>query len=292
MTDADRAGPQRPGSGTAELLRRYGHRPRKSLGQNFLADDRLCEKIAGLIGQNRSVLEIGAGMGALTAPLVRRCPSVVAVEADPAMVRILSDRFAEEVDTGRLRVLHADARNMDIGAELEKLPRPRALAGNLPYHLSGLLLRRAVDCSRSVDHAVFLLQLEVVDRLCAPAGTEPYGALSVFAQAVYRPRRELVVKRGAFVPQPKVDSAVVSLSPLDATLHVSDELAALVRAAFGRRRKTLRNAWAGVLGLSGPQLAAGAEIAGIDLGARGETLGVEQYRAMEKALRQLAEAAR
>ena len=110
-------------------------------------------------------------------------------------------------------MIEADVREVDLDAVLRGLTPPRTLAGNLPYHLSGLLLRRAVEVTVSLDRSVFLLQLEVVDRLCAAPGSEAYGALSVFVQAVTRPERALIVKRGAFYPQPNVDSAVAVLTP-------------------------------------------------------------------------------
>jgi 16S rRNA (adenine1518-N6/adenine1519-N6)-dimethyltransferase len=140
--------------------------------------------------------------------------------------------------------------------------------------------------SQLVARSVFLLQLEVVDRLCAQPGGAAYGALSVFTQAVYRPERAFVVKRGAFYPQPGVDSATVVLTPLCPPAAVLDaDLSALIRAAFEQRRKTLRNAWRGVCHSSAAQLEQAARASGIDLGARGETLGVADFERMARALR-------
>lgn len=289
--DSDETGP--PARGTAELLRHYGLRPRRTLGQNFLTDNGLCQKIARAVcpGGGGSVLEIGAGTGALTAPLLAGGSRVVAVETDPDLSRVLRETFADALEAGQLELIEADVRELDLLALLERLPRPRVLAGNLPYHLSGLLLRRAVEVASAVDRSAFLLQLEVVDRLCSPAGGEAYGALSVFAQAVYAPERAFVVKRGAFYPQPNVDSAVVVLKPLPRAVELSDEFTALVRAAFEKRRKTLRNAWRGVLGRTPAQIERGANDAGIDLGARGEVLAVADFERMAEQLRRPSEAA-
>jgi 16S rRNA (adenine1518-N6/adenine1519-N6)-dimethyltransferase len=182
-------------------------------------------------------------------------------------------------------------REVDLLAVLESLPAPRALAGNLPYHLSGLLLRRAVEVAPALVRSVFLLQLEVVDRLCAAPGSEAYGALSVFAQAVYAPERAFIVKRGAFYPQPNVDSALVVLAPLAQPLEVSEEFTALVRGAFEKRRKTLRNAWRGLLGLTPEALEVCAREAGIELGKRGEVLAVADFERMAQALRRRKAAA-
>ncbi len=285
---ADPNDPQEaPARGTAEVLRHYGLRPKRTLGQNFLTDNGLCQKIARAVcpSGGGSVLEIGAGTGALTAPLLAAGSRVVAVETDPDLSRVLRETFAGPLQSGQLELVEADVRELDLLALLERLPRPRVLAGNLPYHLSGLLLRRAVDLASAVDRSAFLLQLEVVDRLCSPAGGEAYGALSVFAQAVYAPERAFVVKRGAFYPQPNVDSAVVVLQPLPRPVELSGEFTALVRAAFEKRRKTLRNAWRGVLGCTSAQIETSAADAGIALGDRGEVLAVADFERMAEQLR-------
>jgi 16S rRNA (adenine1518-N6/adenine1519-N6)-dimethyltransferase len=293
-SDAARAAPP----GAIELLRRHGLAPKRSLGQNFLADARLSSKIAEAVcprGKppdtpegNRaaaSVLEIGAGTGALTGPLLAAGRQVVAIETDADLSRLLRESFAAPLASGQLRLIEADVREVDLLATLEALPAPRTLAGNLPYHLSGLLLRRAVELAPVLARSVFLLQLEVVDRLCSAPGSEAYGALSVFAQAVYAPERAFVVKRGAFYPQPNVDSALVVLEPLARPAEISDEFTALVRAAFEKRRKTLRNAWRGLRGLTLEGLEACARDAGIELGKRGEVLAVADFERMAQALR-------
>jgi 16S rRNA (adenine1518-N6/adenine1519-N6)-dimethyltransferase len=271
-------------------LEQHGLRPKRSLGQNFLADQSICSKIAELAcpAGSCSVLEIGAGLGALTAPLLARGAHVLAVETDHELCRVLREKFEAELASGQLTLLDADARELDLGELLAQLKQPRTLAGNLPYHLSGLLLRRAVDASAGVERSVFLLQLEVVDRLCAAPGTPAYGALSVFSQAVYTPRRAFIVRRGGFYPQPTVDSAVVVLEPHAAgPSPLCDEFSALVRAAFEKRRKTLRNAWRDILGLSLEELEALARGSGVDLAARGETLGVAEFSRMAQSIRQL-----
>lgn len=277
--------PNEPASAKAELLR-HGLRAKRTLGQNFLTDRGLCERIAALVApEGQSVLEIGAGLGALTAPLLARGCSVLAIETDRALSVVLREKFAAELAAGQLRLLEADAREVDLDACLGSLAPPRTLAGNLPYQLSGLLLRRAVDMAGACQRLVFLLQLEVVDRMCAAPGTDAYGALSVFVQSVYRPHRELVVRRGAFYPQPGVDSAVVLLEPLGPSISPpSTEFALLVRAAFEKRRKTLRNAWRSGLGLSAERLTALASSARINLDARGETLSVDDFSRMAAIL--------
>lgn len=271
------------------LLSRHGLRARRSLGQNFLGDPALCGKIADLASveaDQTSVLEIGAGTGALTSQLLERARRVVAVETDRDLCALLRGRFESELASGKLRLIEADVRELDLGAQLASLPAPRTLSGNLPYHLSGLLLRRAIDLSQLVERSVFLLQLEVVERLCARPGSPGYGALSVFTQAVYRPERAFLVKRGAFYPQPGVDSATVVLSPLCPPAAVLDaDLSSLIRAAFEKRRKTLRNAWRGVCQSTPERLEQAARASGVDLGARGETLAIGDFERMARALR-------
>lgn len=283
MSDED----DRPGTPRAkDLLARHQLRPKRTLGQNFLTDAGLCAKIARTVspGGGANVLEIGAGTGALTRPLLALGNRVVAIETDAPLAEVLRGELAAPIEAGQLRLLEADVREVSLDALLGELPSPRVLAGNLPYHLSGLLLRRAVEVTERIERCVFLLQLEVVDRLCAAPGTESYGALSVFAQAVFAPERAFIVKRGAFYPQPNVDSAVVVLTPLAAPVPLDAELSGLIRAAFEKRRKTLRNAWRGVLGLDLPSLEALAAEAGIDLGRRGEVLGVADFARMAQAV--------
>jgi 16S rRNA (adenine1518-N6/adenine1519-N6)-dimethyltransferase len=266
-------------------LQRHGLRAKRTLGQNFLTDRGLCEKIAALVAPaGQGVLEIGAGLGALTAPLLARGSEVLAIETDRSLSTVLREKFATELAGGKLRLMEADAREVDLAQCLDTLGPSRTLAGNLPYQLSGLLLRRAVELAGACQRLVFLLQLEVVDRMCAAPDTAQYGALSVFVQSVYRPQRAFIVRRGAFYPQPGVDSAVVLLEPLTATVQPpSAEFALLVRAGFEKRRKTLRNAWRGI-GLPTEQLAQLAETAGINLDARGETLSVDAFARMAAAL--------
>jgi 16S rRNA (adenine1518-N6/adenine1519-N6)-dimethyltransferase len=276
-----------PAPGTIELLRRYGLRPKRTLGQNFLMDANLSNKIARAVCPEGggSVLEIGAGTGALTVHLLASGRRVTAVETDRELARVLRERFAVALETGQLELIEADVRELELLEVLKVMPSPRTLAGNLPYHLSGLLLRRAVEAVSALERSVFLLQLEVVDRLCAPPGGDAYGALSVFVQSVYAPERAFVVKRGAFYPQPNVDSALAVLSPLARPVASTEEFSALVHAAFEKRRKTLRNAWRGVLGVSVVGLEALAEEAGIDLGKRGEVLAVADFERAAESLR-------
>jgi 16S rRNA (adenine1518-N6/adenine1519-N6)-dimethyltransferase len=184
-----------------------------------------------------------------------------------------------------VRVLEADAQTVDLPSLLgeEEAGSPRVLCGNLPYVITGQLLRRAVEHVSQLERAVFMVQNEVADRLAAKPSTKDYGALTVFVRAAFDVRRLQRVPPGAFHPPPEVTSAVVELVPVHPPrAKETDTFRALVRAAFEARRKTLRNAWSRVA--PSEKVQAAAAKAGVSLDARGETLDVEAYARMAAAL--------
>ena len=279
------------------LLRTAGLQPKKSFGQNFLVSDAAIAKIAEAcvpddeIGLSR-VVELGAGAGALTAALTERAAHVSAVERDRDLVPLLEGALEATIGLGKLSVIEADAQSLDLASlfarpELPGSPAPQAfrrvLAGNLPYQITGQLLRLAVGQAEQVDRVVFMVQEEVADRLVARPSTKAYGALSVFVQAAFAVRIVLNVPPGAFVPSPRVSSAVVALVPHRPPLAVETEtFRAVVKAAFGARRKTLRNAWRALAESSSLEDAAAS--AGISLDARGETLDVLAFARFTRAI--------
>lgn len=269
------------------LLERYGLKPKYSFGQNFLADERLTGRIAeACAASGGSVVELGAGLGALTRPLLASGVTwLLAVERDRDLVPALAQELAADVEAGRLQILEEDAKSVDFAAAFAGKPKPHVVAGNLPYQITGPLLEKAVHAAPSIDRAVFMVQLEVAERMAAAPNSDAYGALSVFAQRAFKVTREFVVKRGAFYPQPNVDSAVIKLEPLG-TGPETNEFRAVVKHAFGQRRKKLKNVWAGLFTERGIDLGAAAARAGIDLSARGETLGVAEFERMAAELRQ------
>lgn len=281
-----------------QLLERFGLRPKNSFGQNFLSDPNLTKRIASLTGESGAhVLEIGAGLGALTDELLGRGHRVVAVERDRDLVPALREIFSEPLAEGRLSLLEADAKSLDWGQTFRELsgtvptsPKESSwvLAGNLPYQITGPLVEGTVQMARQLRAAVFLVQKEVADRLAAPSGSKTYGALSVFVQAQFRVERAFVIKAGAFYPQPRIDSAVVVLTPHQELLcEETPAFRRVVKSAFAARRKTLRNAWKS---LAPPdQLASLAERSGVDLDLRGETLDVKQFAQVAAQLERLEE---
>src|SRR5262245_41382910 len=224
----------------AERLRALGLSAKKRFGQNFLTDPNAARAIAvaATTPAGGSVLEIGAGLGALTRPLLERAARVVAVERDRDLVPVLRADFADALGAGRLVVVEADAVTLDWREALEGAPRPHAVAGNLPYLITGRLLERATVFGYAVDAVVFMVQAEVADRLLAKPASEAYGALTVFVQAAFAVERVLTVRAGAFYPKPAVDSAVVRLTPLvPRRAEETPAFRAAVKSAFGMRRK-------------------------------------------------------
>lgn len=245
---------------------------KRSFGQCFLVDANVARIIAeeATSPPAGTTLEIGAGTGALTAPLIARASRVVAIERDRDLAPVLLQRFS---GARNLQVVEADAATADWAALLQGAPKPHILAGNLPYQITGRILQRTVQLAGLFDRAVFMVQKEVALRLAASPGTKDYGALSVFVGSAFYVSTRLIVPASCFRPRPKIDSAVVVLSPRPhRPVARTAAFAQLVQAAFSQRRKTLRNAWKHIEGIE--QWAADS---GVCLDARGETLDVEAF---------------
>lgn len=280
------------------LLRASGLKPKRSFGQNFLVSPQVLARIARACVPDEArgvahVVELGAGLGALTRALLDRAAHVTAIERDRELVPVLRDALGAFIAEGRLDVLEADAQSARFDALFASAPpgAPRVVCGNLPYQITGSLIEAAVRQSTFVDRAVFMVQLEVAERLLAAPGSKTYGALTVFTTAAFRVEREMVVSRGNFHPPPEVTSAVVSLTAeRPPRAEETPTFRACVREAFARRRKTLRNAWSGLGNPS--EVEAAATRAGVDLGARGETLSVEDFARMARALEEGSATAR
>ena len=245
--------------------------PKKSLGQHFLTDRSYIDKIVMAVNPQPGdrLVEIGPGQGAITFPLLRKHGELTAIEFDRDLITPLME--ASE-GIGRLTIIHKNVLDVDFGklAGDEKL----RLVGNLPYNLSSPILFHAIEHAASIRDMVFMLQKEVVDRMAAEPGSKVYGRLSVMLQAYCRVDSLFVVPPGAFRPPPKVDSAVARLVPREAsTIGIADpkRFEEVVRAAFGQRRKTLRNALGGTC--STEQI----EAAGLRPDARAEQIEVEGF---------------
>jgi 16S rRNA (adenine1518-N6/adenine1519-N6)-dimethyltransferase len=263
---ADRPGPE--------------HRARKRFGQHFLHEPgviaRIVRAIAPKAGQ--ALVEIGPGLGALTVPLLEAAGALTVVELDRDVIPHLREACAA---SGALRVIEADALNVDytaLAAGLAPGGRIR-LAGNLPYNISTPLLFHLFGHAAAIEDMHFMLQKEVVRRICAAPDTDDYGRLTVTLAARADAVELFTVGPGAFNPPPRVDSAVVRITPRPAPFPIRDlaRYDQLALLAFNQRRKTLHNALRGAVDEA--QFAA----AGIDPRARGETLSPEAFARLANA---------
>jgi 16S rRNA (adenine1518-N6/adenine1519-N6)-dimethyltransferase len=251
------------------------HRARKRFGQNFLHDPHIVERIVDAIDPQpgQTIVEIGPGQAALTRGLIERAGHITAIEIDRDLAAWLRGQF----DPARLQLIEADA----LAFDWSTLPGPLRIVGNLPYNISSPLLFALVPIADRIIDQHFMLQKEVVDRMVAPPGSRTYGRLSVMLQFRYRMTRLFDVPRGAFRPAPQVTSSLVRMQPLPADQLPNVDRTAfgrVVAAAFGQRRKTLRNAL-GTL-LTADAIAA----AGVDPKARAEVLAVADFVRLAKVL--------
>ena len=270
------------------LLDRYGLRAKKSFGQNFLVSDRALRAIAdaAVSSDDDWIVEIGAGLGTLTARIAERVTAgkVIALESDPDMIRVLK---AELGDVDNLEIEQVDAMRYDLRMLHRMVGMPLTVCGNLPYHLASQLIFKVIDARDIVRFAVFMIQKEMADRLVAKPGTKEYGALGVMVRTYCDVSTVLKVGAGSFVPAPKIDSTVIKLVPLpngEPRVPIADHAhySKVVHAAFGQRRKTLRNAlrahW------SDEAVDGALAAAKIDGGRRGETLDIPEFGRLAAAL--------
>jgi 16S rRNA (adenine1518-N6/adenine1519-N6)-dimethyltransferase len=255
---------------------------RKSLGQHFLTDPRILDRIAHAVAlaPDETVVEIGPGRGSLTDALLSRAARVVAIEIDRKLVELLRERYANEP---RLTIIEGDVLEVNLG---ELAGGAYALAGNVPYYITTPILFQALRQPRAL-RSVLLVQREVAARMAAAPGAEDYGALSVNVQAVANVELLFRIPAGAFNPPPRVDSAVVRVTPrADPVVPagMEERFRTFVQAAFALRRKQMRR----VVRTIADRNAADAETAlatcGIHPDARPETLSAEQFYALGRAL--------
>lgn len=267
-----------------QLIGKHGLRIKKSLGQNFLVDQNILDKIvaASEVHPNDTVIEIGPGLGALTEALAERVRRVIAIEIDDQLIPVLRSLFAEHPN---VEIVHGDALRVDL-ATLLAGERVVKVIANLPYYITSPLIMHFLESDLPIERMVIMMQAEVADRIAARPGSKEYGSLSVAVQ--YRAHVERVTKapRTVFFPQPKVDSAVLCLRMRPFVPQARDQslFKAVVRAAFGQRRKTLRRALASLVKDYGAAIDEVLQRAGIDPTARGEDLPVESFVHIADAL--------
>lgn len=262
----------------------------KAFGQNFLKDDEVLFKIveAANLNQEDCVLEIGPGMGALTRELAKKAEKVVAVEIDRGLIEPLKEKLA---DFENVEIINEDILRVNLKKLFEEKFKNKTVkvVANLPYYITTPIIMRLLEEKTGICDIVIMIQKEVAERLVATAGSKAYGAISVAVNYYSRPEKVVEVPPHAFVPQPKVWSEVVKLSVYpEPKVKVKNEgmFFALVKGAFGQRRKTLVNAAGNY-----PPLKTDKETVrqallkmGINENARGETLSIEQFAELSDLL--------
>ena len=271
-------------------MRAAGLRARHSLSQNFLADTDVLSQILEAADPEPGgrVLEIGPGLGLLTAGLLDAGATVTAVELDRGLARFLQERFGPALDEGRLRLIEGDALDQDLVNLVEP---PYDVVANLPYHITSPILHALLGTPPRPRRLVLMVQREVAERIAAPPGKMSY--LSVFVQYHARVRVAFRVPPEAFEPEPAVESAVIVVEPFDADDRLSpeeeDQLWRLVQAAFRERRKMLHNVLARQLPFDAARVAAALETAGIAADRRPQTVAVGEWLALKDALGPIGE---
>jgi 16S rRNA (adenine1518-N6/adenine1519-N6)-dimethyltransferase len=270
-----------------ELLARHGLSPRKALGQNFLVDGNAQARIVDAVGLTgrETVVEIGAGLGALTARLVRAAGSVVAIERDPKLASILQ---AELGSAPNLTLVQGDALEFDFVAAAHRAGQPLVVVGNLPYVVTSPVMFAMLAAASEggvIDRAIFMVQKEFAQRMLSAPGNRVYGRLSVMVQQAAAAEILFHVGAGAFLPPPAVTSTVVRLRPRAEPLaYVRDAklFELVVREGFGTRRKMLRRALEPAFGAV--RAAAALAAAGIVGTRRAEELSVADFARLANAL--------
>lgn len=258
-------------------------RPLKSLGQNFLVDGNVIDRIISSadVHPEDCVLEIGPGRGALTEILVQRAGRLVLVEFDHALAGALKRRYADDT---RVTVIDGDILAVDLAEILSGADTWKVVA-NLPYNISTAVLFRLMEIRGKLSRMILMLQKEVGDRLVAPPDCKDYGVTTVLLGVWFDIRREFLVRPGSFHPSPKVDSAVLRFDPLAAPrVEVGDEgvFKRVVKGAFGMRRKTLINCLKAAELVPLEELHRILEECGIDGKRRGETLTLDEFAALSR----------
>jgi 16S rRNA (adenine1518-N6/adenine1519-N6)-dimethyltransferase len=276
------------GNGTKELMKKYAVRPVKSLGQNFLTDDGIIDNIISYAGISESdiVIEIGPGVGSMTAKLAEKAGFVAAIEIDRHLIPVLESRLSGYSNIFILNedVLKLDIKTqvIDVAKKISSLNGPIKVVSNLPYYITTPIIMKMLEDDPGISLMIFMVQKEVAARMAAKPGNKDYGALSVAVQYYCHPDIVMSVPPHCFIPQPEVDSSVVRLDvytrpplmPNDKSVFFK-----VVKAAFGQRRKTLVNALFNSNNFikSKEEIKDTLKSMGIDENERGENLSILQF---------------
>jgi len=264
------------------LLAAHNIRPKKQLGQNFIVDPAFSEKIvkrAGILPED-IILEIGAGLGALTIPLARRAQKVFAVEKDRQIIPILNMEILVSGLTN-ISIIEKDILSVDIKTLIEDIDGEIVVMGNLPYNISSQILVQLIRSREGISRAVLMFQKELAQRITAETGCKDYGRLTVMLRYCSDIKKLVNAKASLFFPKPKVDSEILELKFKKEIDHkAADEqfLFKVIKSGFGNRRKTLKNALAASeLNIDPNTATVVLEKSGIDPIRRAETLTVEEF---------------
>jgi 16S rRNA (adenine1518-N6/adenine1519-N6)-dimethyltransferase len=277
---------------TKEILDKYGFSFKKSLGQNFLIDTNILNRIVdhAELTEKSGAIEIGPGIGALTEQLARRSEKVVAFEIDQRLLPILEDTLSPYPS---VKIIHSDVLKADVQSVIETEfagQEDVMVVANLPYYVTTPIIMKLLEERLPIRGIVCMLQKEVADRIAAKPGTKEYGSLSIAVQYYTRAETVMIVPKTVFMPQPNVDSAVIRLTLHDQPpVNVKDEkfFFHVTRSSFAQRRKTILNNLISQLP-DGKQkkedILAALKDAGIVESRRGETLSIEEFARLSEAL--------
>lgn len=274
------------------VLSRHGFTFSKALGQNFIVNPSVCPRIAeeGGAGEGVGVLEVGAGIGVLTAELAKRASKVVCVELDTRLLPVLDETLGE---FDNVKIINGDILKVDIHRILEDEfgNMPVVVCANLPYYITSPVIMRLLESRLRIDSVTVMVQKEAAVRLCADVGSRDSGAVTVAVNYYAEAQKLFDVSRGSFMPSPNVDSAVIRLDILkNPPIEVSDEkfFFSMVKAAFSQRRKTASNGISAGMGISKPTVIEAIEAADLSPTVRAEALTMEQLGRLCEELKKRA----
>ena len=274
------------------VLSRHGFTFSKALGQNFIINPGVCPRIAeeGGAGEGVGVLEVGAGIGVLTAELAKRASKVVCVELDTRLLPVLDETLGE---FDNVKIINGDILKVDLHRILEDEfgNMPVVVCANLPYYITSPVIMRLLESRLKIDSVTVMVQKEAAVRLCADVGSRDSGAVTVAVNYYAEAQKLFDVSRGSFMPSPNVDSAVIRLDILkNPPIEVSDEkfFFSMVKAAFSQRRKTASNGISAGMGISKPTVIEAIEAADLSPTVRAEALTMEQLGRLCEELKKRA----
>ena len=270
------------------VLSKHGFNFSKALGQNFLINPSVCPRMAENCGadENTGVIEIGAGIGVLTAELAKRAKKVVSIELDTRLLPVLEETLGE---FDNVEIVNADVMKTDLHALIDEKFQGMdvVVCANLPYYITSPIITMLLEEKLPIKAITVMIQKEAADRLSTPVGSRDSGAITVCTNYYAEVRHLFNVSRGSFMPPPNVDSTVIKLEIRpEPAVKVSDEkkFFRMVKAAFAQRRKTAVNSIASGMGLSKNQVAEALSKSGLDVNVRAEKLTMEELAALSENL--------